>query len=104
MTRSFRTEHDSLGPVDVSNEALWGAQTERSLRNFAISNEQIPAELIHALALIKQGCAAVNARHGVLSQELADMIISAAMPLQQENMTTNSPSRSGRRGVAPKRT
>ena len=48
MTRSFRTEHDSLGPVDVSNEALWGAQTERSLRNFAISNEQIPAELIHA--------------------------------------------------------
>ena len=78
MTRSFRTEHDSLGPVDVSNEALWGAQTERSLRNFAISNEHIPVELIHALALIKQGCAAVNARHGVLSQELADMIISAA--------------------------
>ena len=78
MTRSFRTEHDSLGPVEVSADALWGAQTERSLRNFAISNEQIPVELIHALALIKQGCAAVNARHGVLSQELADMITSAA--------------------------
>ena len=78
MTRSFRTEHDSLGPVEVSDEALWGAQTERSLRNFAISNERIPVELIHALALIKQGCAAVNARHGVLNQELADKIISAA--------------------------
>ena len=78
MTRSFRTEHDSLGPVEVSDDALWGAQTERSLRNFAISNEQIPVELIHALALIKQGFAAVNARHGVLSQELADMITSAA--------------------------
>lgn len=78
MTRSFRTEHDSLGPVEVSDDALWGAQTERSLRNFAISNEQIPVELIHALALIKQGCAAVNARHGVLNQEIADKIISAA--------------------------
>jgi fumarate hydratase class II len=78
MTRSFRTEHDSIGPIDVSVEALWGAQTERSLRNFAISNERIPVELIHALALIKQGCAAVNARHGVLNQELADKIISAA--------------------------
>ena len=78
MTRSFRTEHDSLGPIEVSDEALWGAQTERSLRNFAISNERIPVELIHALALIKQGCAAVNARHGVLNQELADKIISAA--------------------------
>ena len=78
MTRSFRTEHDSLGPVEVSDEALWGAQTERSLRNFAISNERIPVELIHALALIKQGCAAVNARHGVLNQEIADKIISAA--------------------------
>ena len=78
MTRSFRIEHDSLGPVEVSDDALWGAQTERSLRNFAISNERIPVELIHALALIKQGCAAVNARHGVLNQELADKIISAA--------------------------
>ena len=78
MTRSFRTEHDSLGPIEVSDEALWGAQTERSLRNFAISNERIPVELIHAMALIKKGCAAVNARHGVLNQELADKIISAA--------------------------
>ena len=78
MTRSFRIEHDSLGPVEVKDEALWGAQTERSLRNFAISNERIPVELIHALALIKQGCAAVNARHGVLNQEIADKIISAA--------------------------
>ena len=78
MTRLFRIEHDSLGPVEVSDEALWGAQTERSLRNFAISNERIPVELIHALAMIKQGCAAVNARHGVLNQELADKIISAA--------------------------
>ena len=78
MTRSFRIEHDSLGSVEVSEEALWGAQTERSLRNFAISNERIPVEMIHALALIKQGCAAVNARHGVLKQELADKIISAA--------------------------
>ena len=48
MTQTTRTEHDSMGPVEVPTEALWGAQTQRSLQNFAISDDRIPVELIQA--------------------------------------------------------
>ena len=66
MTQTTRTEHDSMGPVEVPAKALWGAQTQRSLQNFAISEDRIPVDLIHALAQIKQAAAVVNARLGVL--------------------------------------
>ena len=46
MTQPFRIETDSLGGIEVASEALWGAQTQRSLQNFAISNERIPLEII----------------------------------------------------------
>ena len=62
MTQTTRTEHDSMGPVEVPTEALWGAQTQRSLQNFAISDDRMPVDLIHALAQIKQAAAIVNAR------------------------------------------
>ena len=45
MTQPFRIETDSLGGVEVMSEALWGAQTQRSLQNFAISDERIPLEI-----------------------------------------------------------
>ena len=45
-----RIEHDSFGPIDVPADALWGAQTARSLRFFAIGNQRMPIEVIHALA------------------------------------------------------
>jgi fumarate hydratase class II len=63
MGQTMRQEHDSIGTVDVPTAALWGAQTQRSLNNFAIGDQRIPAELIHALARIKQCCAVVNGRH-----------------------------------------
>ncbi|MGH8746809.1 MAG: class II fumarate hydratase, partial [Burkholderiales bacterium] len=43
-----RTERDSFGPIEVSAERLWGAQTERSRRNFRISGELMPLAVIHA--------------------------------------------------------
>ena len=57
-----------MGAVEVPAEALWGAQTQRSLRNFDIADDLLPAELIHALARIKQAAASVNARLGVISE------------------------------------
>ena len=77
-TRSVRIERDSLGAVEVDAEALWGAQTQRSLENFAIGEERIPRELIHALARIKRACATVNAQHGLLDHDLAALISTAA--------------------------
>ncbi len=78
MADKTRIETDSMGPVEVPSGALWGAQTERSLRNFHISDDRMPAGLIHALALIKQAAASVNCRLGVLDQPRRDLIISAA--------------------------
>ena len=49
-----RTETDSLGPVEVPEQAYWGAQTQRSLTNFAIGEQRMPLAICHALALIKK--------------------------------------------------
>jgi fumarate hydratase class II len=73
-----RTEHDTFGPIEVEEERLWGAQTQRSLQNFKISTEKMPRELLEALAEVKRACAVVNQRFGLLSSEKADALIAAA--------------------------
>ncbi|MCV2215980.1 class II fumarate hydratase [Thauera sp. Sel9] len=75
---STRQEYDTFGPIDVPADHLWGAQTQRSLINFAISTERQPTELIHALALVKRAAARVNHGLGLLPAEKADAIIAAA--------------------------
>ena len=73
-----RTESDSFGPIEVPAECYWGAQTQRSLKNFAFpANERMPLSIIHALALIKQAAARINRQHG-LDANLADAIEAAA--------------------------
>ena len=61
MTQDFRIEKDSLGEVKVPNDKYWAAQTERSLENFRIGIEKMPAEITRAFALLKRACAEVNA-------------------------------------------
>jgi fumarate hydratase, class II len=73
-----RSEHDSLGAIDVPVDRLWGAQTQRSLEHFHISTEKIPTELIFALAKTKAVCANVNHSLGLLPQNKAQAIASAA--------------------------
>lgn len=73
-----RTETDSLGPIEVPETAYWGAQTQRSLINFAIGDERMPLAVLHALALIKKAAARVNDRIGDLSPDIARLIEQAA--------------------------
>jgi fumarate hydratase class II len=73
-----RIEHDSFGPVDVPAARLWGAQTQRSLGHFSISNERMPAELIRALTLVKRAAATVNRDLGELDATIADAVVAAA--------------------------
>ncbi|WP_438288616.1 class II fumarate hydratase [Edwardsiella tarda] len=77
MTR-YRTESDSMGEVAVAAEQLWGAQTQRSLTHFRISDEKMPSALIHALVRIKRAAAQVNRELGLLSAEKAAAISQAA--------------------------
>jgi fumarate hydratase, class II len=73
-----RTETDSLGPIEVPAERLWGAQTERSRRFFRISEERMPRGVVHALALVKKSAARANAELGLLDAAKADAIGRAA--------------------------
>jgi len=78
MTRETRTERDSFGNIDVPADRLWGAQTQRSLRYFAISAERMPHALILALAMVKRAAAVANRQLGELESPVADAIIAAA--------------------------
>jgi len=73
-----RTEHDTFGPIEVPAARLWGAQTQRSLRYFAISTETMPPGLIQALAMVKRAAATVNRDLAGLAPDRADAIIGAA--------------------------
>jgi fumarate hydratase class II len=73
-----REERDTMGPVQVPAEALWGAQTQRSLQNFKISNEHMPVALIKALAKVKRAAAKVNHDLGLLNAASTAAIIEAA--------------------------
>jgi len=74
----LRTEVDSMGPIEVPAGRLWGAQTQRSLLYFAISDERMPREIIRALASVKAACAGVNADLGLLDSDVAGAIEAAA--------------------------
>lgn len=73
-----RMEHDSFGRIGVPATALWGAQTERSRRFFAIGTQRMPMALIRAMAEIKQAAAEVHAELGLLSSDKAAAIAAAA--------------------------
>ncbi|MEG6532030.1 class II fumarate hydratase [Caldifermentibacillus hisashii] len=74
----YRIEKDTMGEVKVPANKLWGAQTQRSLQNFAISTETMPEELIKAFAILKRSCAIVNNKLGKLSDKKAKAIVTAA--------------------------
>ena len=73
-----RTESDSFGPIEVPARALWGAQTERSRRFFAIGEQRMPLAVVHALAEIKRAAAEVNHALGLLDAPRAEAIAAAA--------------------------
>ena len=73
-----RIETDSLGEVEVPADRYWGAQTQRSLRNFRIGGERMPDALIRAYGLVKKAAARVNEAMGLLDPALSDAIQRAA--------------------------
>ena len=73
-----RIEKDSLGSIDVPKDALWGAQTQRSILNFAIGDDVIPIEIIHAIAQIKASAAQVNNQLGLINTEIKEFITEAS--------------------------
>jgi fumarate hydratase class II len=89
--RNVRIERDSMGELDVPADALWGAQTQRAIQNFALSGLTLPAEFIHALAHIKWAAASANAQLGLLSQDLAEAIQHSALAVGSGAHATQFP-------------
>src|SRR5438094_6146039 len=73
-----RRETDSMGGIDVPADRYWGAQTERSLRHFAIGNDRMPKRVYHAYGYVKKAAALVNAAAGRLEDWRAQAIVQAA--------------------------
>ncbi len=63
----FRTEHDSMGDVQVPANAYYGAQTQRAVENFPVSGEVLPPEMIHAMGLVKWAAGTANRDLGKLT-------------------------------------
>ncbi len=73
----FRVEKDALGEVRVPLNAYYGSQTVRSLQFFSIGKEQMPFEIVYALALVKKACAQANCDMGLLKSEYCEVITTA---------------------------
>ena len=77
--KAFRIEHDSMGELQVPEDALWGAQTQRAVNNFPISGLTMPRQFIAALGLVKWAAAGANAELGLIKSDLAIAIQKAAL-------------------------
>lgn len=75
---AVRIEHDTMGDVEVPEQALWGAQTQRSLQNFKIGQEHLPRIMIRGMGLVKKAAALTNASLNQIPLELAEHIVGAA--------------------------
>jgi fumarate hydratase, class II len=77
-TPAFRTETDSFGPIEVPADRYWGAQTQRSLQNFKIGGERMPAPLVRALGIQKKASAKANVELGAIDAQIGQAIVDAA--------------------------
>jgi fumarate hydratase class II len=89
--KKTRTEIDSFGPLEVPAEKYWGAQTARSLINFRIGTETMPAPLVRALGIVKRASALANKDLGQLDPRLADAIAEAAQDVIDGKLDDNFP-------------
>jgi len=86
-----RMERDTMGEVAVPADKLWGAQTQRSLSNFPIGTQRLPAPLIRALGLVKLSAARANQRLGKLDAKPADAIAAAAAEVAELKLLEHFP-------------
>ena len=75
----FRTEHDSMGDVQVPAQAYYGAQTQRAVENFPVSGWALPPALIHAMGRVKHAC-------GIANRDLGKLTGSGKNPINDEQV------------------
>jgi fumarate hydratase class II len=73
----MRVERDSMGAVEIPDDVLWGAQTQRAVENFPISGPRFERPFIHALGHVKRACAQANVDLGLLDDDVSAAILRA---------------------------
>jgi fumarate hydratase class II len=89
--KAYRTEHDSMGELQVPVDALWGATTQRAVENFPISGIPMPRQFIAALGLVKWASAGANAELGLLKSDVAIAIQKAALRVAEGGFEEHFP-------------
>lgn len=88
-----RTESDTMGQIEVPNDRYWGAQTQRSLKYFAIGEDRMPPVLIRAFGILKRAAAEVNRDLGLLKPEIAELVVKAASEVMENQLDAHFPLR-----------
>ncbi|PSP32455.1 aspartate ammonia-lyase, partial [Halobacteriales archaeon QH_10_67_22] len=78
MSEDYRTEQDSLGEMQVPADAYWGAQTQRAVENFPISDVTFGRRFVRALGVVKKAAAQANRDLGLLEEDTAEHVVAAA--------------------------
>jgi len=89
---SYRIEKDTMGEVQVPQDAYWGAQTQRSINNFKIGpSGSMPIEIIRGFAILKKAAAYTNAELGVLDEYKRDLIAKVCDELLEGHLKDQFP-------------
>ncbi|OLS28940.1 MAG: Fumarate hydratase class II [Candidatus Heimdallarchaeota archaeon LC_2] len=88
-SQEIRIENDTMGEVEVPSNAIWGAQTQRSIQNFQISTRRFPKSFIIALTQVKRACAIANGELGVIERDIAEVITKAANEIINDGLHLN---------------
>ncbi|NOQ31048.1 MAG: class II fumarate hydratase [Helicobacteraceae bacterium] len=91
MSSQYRIEKDTMGEIKVPKDLYWGAQTQRSIENFAIGEEKMPYEITRAFSYLKKAVALVNKDLGKLDKKKANAIASAADDMLAGKLDGNYP-------------
>lgn len=91
MSKNTRTETDSFGPLEVPVDKYYGAQSARSLINFDIGTETMPAPLVRALGIVKMSAARANMDLDNLESDLGKAIVQAAGEVAEGKMNDHFP-------------
>ena len=89
--KKYRIEKDSMGEMKVPHDALYGAQTQRAIENFPISNIQFNRDFINAVVLIKRSASIVNEKLGILDSSKKNAIVDACDQILQDKLNNQFP-------------
>jgi len=89
MSEKYRKEKDVLGELDVPADAYWGANTQRAIMNFQISDKRFPKIFITSLAEVKKACLLTNLKLNLINREIGDALLQAIKEMLEEDKFYN---------------